>query len=480
MNLFRVLPFGLIVAAGIFRQDGLRTQSFDQDPDWDGHQNRLAEKVSREVKQDFGWSRTAHAGGASGEVGGLVSPAWEPAYYAKKIPATTFDQRLTASGTLNCTGRKFHVLLGFFNSGTLGAWRAPNSISLRLQGRGDHFYCYVEYATARFRAGGDSPKGFAQRDPATERLTMRHFPLGKVIRWTLEYDPAGNGGKGTVNVTLDGQEAVCNLGDGHKQDGARFDRFGLQNVMKSVDDAGEVWFDDVTVQGERDDFSRDPKWEGVGNRRAFTSKRVRPAFDYGWSPTNYAGGKGPGELGGINFRGDGRYADKIGYYGDRLETLDLTKPIRASGRICLRRAASDSTTLIGFFHSKESATVRDEQKSSWPYPFVGAVVEGPSPEGFFLYPAHRLTQGEFSNSRAENSPYIYPDGRSHAWTLEYTPGSPGMLRVTLDGKGGEFKIDETLQRSGARFDRFGIISTVIDGNGQEIYFDDLTYTCKQP
>ena len=31
--------------------------------------------------------------------------------------------------------------------------------------------------------------------------------------------------------------------------------------------------------------------------------------------------------------------------------------------------------------------------------------------------------------------------------------------------------------AGARFDRFGLITTWIDGNGQLVYFDDLRYTC---
>jgi hypothetical protein len=33
--------------------------------------------------------------------------------------------------------------------------------------------------------------------------------------------------------------------------------------------------------------------------------------------------------------------------------------------------------------------------------------------------------------------------------------------------------------AGARFDRFGLVTTWVDGNGQRVYFDDLTYTCKQ-
>jgi hypothetical protein len=30
-----------------------------------------------------------------------------------------------------------------------------------------------------------------------------------------------------------------------------------------------------------------------------------------------------------------------------------------------------------------------------------------------------------------------------------------------------------------RLDRFGLVTTWIDGNGQKVYFDDLTYTARQ-
>ena len=34
----------------------------------------------------------------------------------------------------------------------------------------------------------------------------------------------------------------------------------------------------------------------------------------------------------------------------------------------------------------------------------------------------------------------------------------------------------TALEDGTHFNRFGIITTHIDGNGQTVYFDDLTYT----
>ena len=60
---------------------------------------------------------------------------------------------------------------------------------------------------------------------------------------------------------------------------------------------------------------------------------------------------------GLVFRGDCRYGDKLAYYGDRLSELSLKRPLKASGRVTLRRGVSDSTSLIGFFHSKDSVAV---------------------------------------------------------------------------------------------------------------------------
>ncbi len=120
-----------VVLAGSVTADE-RTERFDRDPGWDGHNNRAEKPTARTVRQDFGFSRSSHAGGKLGELGGFISPAAEPAYYAKKIATKTFDDALTASGTLACTGQPFHVVVGFFNAGTVNEWRTPNTISLRL------------------------------------------------------------------------------------------------------------------------------------------------------------------------------------------------------------------------------------------------------------------------------------------------------------------------------------------------------------
>src|SRR5438876_2235990 len=79
----------IFVAACLFAASictaGLRTQSFDSDPGWEGHNNRIIPKEYPTVVQDFGYSKTNHAGKSPGEMGGQVNRASIPAFYADKI-----------------------------------------------------------------------------------------------------------------------------------------------------------------------------------------------------------------------------------------------------------------------------------------------------------------------------------------------------------------------------------------------------------
>jgi len=470
------------LAASADPPPGTRVESFDRDPDWEGLNNRAGRDTARTVRHDFGYSASNHAGGSTGEVGGFITAAAEPAYYGKRIAARMLDDRLSASGSLVCSGEHFHVLLGFFNSRTLNEWRTPNTIAIRLLGRGDVFYAYVEYATQEWRAGGDSPGGFATvLPPGAGRPQLRGFLRGTVHRWSIQYDPTGNQGAGAVTVTIDDETAVCELGAGHKQDGATFDHFGLLPVLKSADDGGEVWLDDVTVNGTVDDFSHDPGWDGYHNRRTYETHEIRPYWDFGYSPTHFAGGREPGEIGGTIYRGDCRYADKLAYYGDRLGPLTLDRPMSATGRIAMLRGVSDSTTLIGFLNSVDSISVSESQSSALPKSFVGIALEGPSREGFLVYPVFRTSDGLEGNGAGRGMLRIRPDGASHTWSLRWAPdgAGPGSMEVSLDGQVLSIELDPAVSRSATRLDRFGVVTTWIDGNGQRVFLDDLEYTCTQ-
>jgi hypothetical protein len=479
MNAAYWLRVGLLVSLGCASALAEeRRESFDHDPGWDGHNNRSVRPEI--IRQDFGWSAaTSQAGGNAGEIGGLVTPAAEPAYYAKSFPTRTLDDVLTASGTLMIEKDAGHTLIGFFDSRTLNEWRTPGTIALRINQRGEVFHCHLEYCTRKWRAGAGI---IGRYDKARDRMDAKELPGGKVYAWSISYDPKGAGGRGLVTATLGEDVASCELSSGHKADGAEFNRFGVLNVMKQFDGGGRLWLDNVTVHGEREEFGKDPQWEASGNRRSYETRNVRPRFDFGFSPTHYAGGRAAGELGGLFFRGDCRYPERLAAYGDRLSALSLERPLRASGKVCLRRGVSDSTTLIGFYHSSSSLEVNPSQQFGTPKNFLGAAIEGPSSEGFHFYPVYRNEGGGASGGMGANPPRIYPDGKSHNWTLDYAPAAAdgkGRITVTLDGHAVSIDLAPGDKAAGAHLDRFGLVTPWIDGNGQHVYFDDLSYTSRQ-
>jgi hypothetical protein len=459
-----------------------RTEHFDHDPGWEAHNNVPPPKAVRTIRQDFGYCPRTPFDEEKPAIGGFITAAAEPAFYAKKLTPRTLEDGLSASGSFVCADGRFHVVLGFFNADTLNEWRTPNTMVLRLSGRGDVVYAWLEYANQRWRAGGDRPQSFPTvRDARTGKVRPKGFAAQKTLHtWSLRYDPNGNGGRGVLSAAIDGVPAFCHLADGHKADGATFNRFGLLNVMKSAAGGGDVWLQDLTIQGLPEDLSHDPGWDARDNRRAYTTKIVRPFFDFGYRPTHYAGGGAAGELGGLVFRGDCRFPERMAFYADRLQELNLDKPLHASGRACLRRGVTDSTVLLGFFHSAESMEVNRSQKSALPKCFLGISTDGPSREGFFFSPVYRV-RGDGQGAVKRGAPHIYPDGVSHAWRLDYSPeaaGGRGQINLTLDQQTVQLRLGDGHRSIGARFNRFGLITTWIDGNSQTIFFDDLTYTCK--
>src|SRR5437899_4097788 len=123
----------------------LKTETFDADPGWDGRNNRATDPAPRQIVQNFGFSgSSSNAGGSAGEIGGFITPAGEPAFYGKVITPTSFSDPLSASGILNLPQGGGHTRIGFFNADTVNEWRTPNTIALRIYGRGTYFYAYIE------------------------------------------------------------------------------------------------------------------------------------------------------------------------------------------------------------------------------------------------------------------------------------------------------------------------------------------------
>lgn len=469
-----------IVACASCAYCATREEHFDQEsPRWEGVNNRNSYFDAQNVVQDFGHSPgTNHAGGEVGEIGGRINPAGEAAFFGYRLPQPlNLDSSMSAEGRFLVAQGAGHCLLGFFNESTVDGWRTPNTLVARINGRGDFFHCHLEYCTSRWRAEA----GVIGEIVRGEKLAPSEIASGKVHQWKMGYDPKGANGHGLLTLTVDGAIARCEIVPDHRRDGITVTHFGLMPVMKSWDSPGEIWLDDLTINGATFDFSTKPKWDELNNRRTYASNQVRPKFDFGWSNTHHAAGTKAGELGGAIYRGDCREPHRMACYGDKLTNLTLRTVLEARGKVAVLRAVSDSTASIGFYHSRFSMQTNPSQKDGIPMDYLGINIEGPSSEGFFFYPVYRAhdRDGKALGHNGGKSPRIYPDGKAHDWFFRYDPAAAngnGQITVGLDEQRCTLDLEAGHQGSGATFDRFGICTPWIDGNSVTVYFDDLVYT----
>lgn len=79
------------------------------------------------------------------------------------------------------------------------------------------------------------------------------------------------------------------------------------------------YFDDLQYDVKVQDFAKDPRWEGSGNRDTYQDRERSGCHDYGFSATTHFTGSEPGELGGIFWRSGqySFYADRVGARFDR-------------------------------------------------------------------------------------------------------------------------------------------------------------------
>src|SRR5688572_19093432 len=108
----------------------LKTESFERDPGWEGHNNHIVPKEYPTITQGFGYSSTGFAGKTPGEIGGRIHRASQPAYFAAKIAPKTLNDWLSASGTFALTKSASGggVFFGWFNNQQVpGTGRPMNS-----------------------------------------------------------------------------------------------------------------------------------------------------------------------------------------------------------------------------------------------------------------------------------------------------------------------------------------------------------------
>jgi hypothetical protein len=469
----------------------IKSESFDRDPGWEGHNNRVVPAEVPIVTQDFGFSATNNAGKAKGEMGGTVTRASEPAFYGDKIGPRTLDDKLSASGSFAITKTTpgGGVFFGFFRAEQPGAGGRPTgSLGLHLDSEHSGGRLAVRLITGQNQSCGTFITPFI---PGKFRPTPIRND-GTRYHWTLNYDPQANDGKGRFTFTLRSeghkpgelekpdmpethrQEArarfpsttsfAVDLPEGYRKQVTTFDHFGLMNMMKA---GGQmtIHFDDLIYEGRTQDFANDPKWDASRNRLKYKASDVGGAHNFGFSNTNHAGGKG-GEIGGTFWR-SGKYA----YYADKVGPLSFDERLEASGKVVLQVGAPDADMFLGWFNSKDTETEPTKAGN-----FLGVHVGGPTRVGHYFQPAFTTAKGTYG--AATTGPVLSP-GKAYDWSLLYDPNAEnglGSIRVTLGQESVTHVMKKGIKSEGARFDRFGLFTSTIGGQVVKIYLDNLKYT----
>jgi hypothetical protein len=497
MRLVLSLVLGLAFTSDVSADEPSKTiqksESFDRDPGWEGRNNRLVPKELPTVRQDFGYSRTQFASSKPGELGGLVSRASEPAFYAARLKPKSLEERFSASGTFAITKTTpgAGIFFGFFRAEQPGGGGRP------IASLGLHFDC--EHRGARLAVRLITNKNQSCGTFATPFIPGKFRPTpirndGTRYTWTLAYDPQGAGGRGQFTFMLHGDQPkreefekadlppshleearkrfpimnsfTVDLPEGYKQQGATLDHFGLMNMMKPGGQA-TIYFGDLKIDGQPQNFTSDPSWDGSGNHITYQAKDVGGAHNFGFSDTNHAGGK-PGEIGGVFWR-----SDNGGYYADRVGPLTFDRRLEARGKVVLAAGGPDADMCFGWF--------RDEGRGESPFKtgdFLGIKVGGPTRVGHYFLPA--FTVNDQLRGLPNEGPVLEP-GKTYDWSLIYDPQAEngnGAITATLGDKSVALRLrpGQRMKAKGAVLDHFGMLAIGPGGQIVKLYLDDMQYT----
>jgi len=517
-------------------------RDFTSDPGWEGVNNRVIGENCPTVSQDFGWTPTNYSGGGGGEIGGTIFQSRTPAWYGMALGRPlSFHDRFSASGRiaiipLEGTVPSGAAYLGFFNS-TRQGWRPWNSTAIRITCvRPDRATFGVDAMTALWNGDGYQTEIVIPADgkPHTWRfaydpdaippkewpdprlksyLSHRRQTVDEIFAKAKQAEPGATleqvqrrlrdavalgwvafvpKVRGVFYALLDSRDdrkgcITFQLDDGRQyrdwlpsalhEAPAAMDRFGIFN-MQVYHRVARFFVSDLTVNGRKTELSRDPGWDGHGNRCQYVERDFQRQ-DFGYSETNWAGEQ-IGEIGGLFSRTEP--IDPIhGYYADEVGRLTLDDPISFSGNICFVNGATDGGMFFGYFNAKETMKDITDERGGMPLDgMMGILVDGPTRIGYYFTP---LCSPKRDAASEKNGPIFLPTGERHTFSFDYDPranSGVGRIRMTLDKETFILDLTPPQRAAGATFDRFGLASIRRGGKYVTLYLDDLTYTARRP
>jgi len=209
-----------------------KSEDFSTDPGWDDFGNRTP-------PQNFGYSATNYTGGAVGEAGGTLQRATKALYAANVGALDPSDTAFTGSGTAVFEGTDEYpngnVLIGWFDKFSDLHWPPESFLGFRTDER--DLYLAVSGVTWSHKVNDD--------------VLDLHAPF----TYELSYDPAGNGGNGSMstifNVTSGGVQQTftpsIDFPPGVKDSFPDLNRYGLLTLWLPQNDSEiEFYWDEIT------------------------------------------------------------------------------------------------------------------------------------------------------------------------------------------------------------------------------------------
>lgn len=514
-------------------------ERFDSDPGWKALHNRIRASNPPTVEQNFG--PTVHDGQPSlgGIIACSTTPA---TYGLKIEPLTLRDKFTAAGKlrVIRAPGRSA-AYLGFYNSRRTG-WRPSSALMIQFSGsqrggergkRGEAVQPWISSVTADWLADAAVTDVYLPADASEHRWRLSYDPNARInttwpnealralftrerhaweelraaagsefnddsLRAALDqateqglliYDPRGKtdyweqvarAGEYLGCVTLQIDDSAPErlfLMPGHQDDATRFDRFGLVNQQTNGNPL-ELYVSDLAINGQPIEIARADDWEGLGNKVKFAETDFHARQDFGFSPTNHAGG-GPGEAGGTLWRVE-PVDPHFAYYAKPVGRLSLDDPLSFAGRVAFLDANPDSAMWIGYFREASVTQPLEDPRAGYPLDdTLGVTIDGPTRTGWhfsaFASPRRELY-------RLNEGPRFLPDGRVHTFRFEYDPAAQdnqGEIRLTLDGDTRALPLTADMRHAGATFDHFGMVTMRAGGKRVIVYFDDLRFTARK-
>jgi hypothetical protein len=209
-------------------------------------------------------------------------------------------------------------------------------------------------------------------------------------------------------------------------------------------------------------FSTDPLWDGHRNQPPNGTLKCHPLnFAFGWIPPSRL--SPAGAIGGRLTRS----TDYRAYYAKVLDgTKTLDDALTASGTLRVDSSGGGGL-LFGWLNSETSFDWRTPD-------FLGLRVDGRRAFGEYA------TTNTFAGTTGALS---FKEGRDYPWKLEYLPDAgttgTGLLRLTLGKSFLETSIRAAHRLDGARFDRFGLMNSQVEGPDITARLANLTVDAEQ-